>query len=996
MSVAAKTSSRIVGGRASSGRILSESIAVPEERIEELRAALQRDVEGEVRFSLADRVLYATDASNYRQIPYGVVLPRSAEDVIATVRLCNTCDVPVTPRGGGTALAGQTCNTAVIIDFSKYMHRVLSVDPGRRLATAEPGCILDQLRNKAESHGLTFGPDPSTHDHNTLGGMIGNDSCGVHSIMAGRTADNVHSLEILTYDGLRMVVGATPPDEFARIVAAGGRRAEIYRAMKEFWTRHGQKFSKVYPQIPRRVSGYENLDQLASGKGFQVARALTGTEATCAIVLSATVNLVPSPPQRVLAIIGFSDIFRAADAVPEVLQSGLIGLEAIDQLLTDYMRRKQFRVSELKILPEGRAWLIAEFGAETKDEASANADRLLAAMKAQGHAASLVSDAAQQKQVWQVREAALAVTAHVPGAGPTWPGWEDSAVRREDLGKYLRDLERLFQKHGYEASVYGHFGDGLVHCRINFDLRTEAGLSKWQGFLDEAANLVVRYGGSLSGEHGDGEARAALLEKMYGPALMEAQREFRAIWDPRQRMNPGKVLDPYPIAANLRVGPSYRPAEVAGSFRYPEDGTFTKATLRCVGVGTCRRRDPKGGVMCPSYLGTDEEKHSTRGRARLLFEMLRGDSLAGGFANTDVEDALDLCLACKGCKHDCPVQVDMATYKSEFRARHYAGRWRPRAAYSMGRIHQWVRVAAGAPAIANILLRAPGISAGAKWVGGIAQARSIPRIPSPNFRAWYRKNAARTNGERVLLWPDTFNNFFRPQSAIAATRLLERLGLCVEIPSVVLCCGRPLYDWGWIEPAKRLWRHTLNVLRDDIAAGVPVIGLEPACTSAFRDELPGLFPNDPLAQALSKQTYFLTEFLCARGLSFPNSSDLPRSLLVQFHCHHHAVLDKEAEQKILQSMVPNCEVLTGGCCGMAGSFGFEAEKYDLSMRIAEKAILPRIRNAPAGTAVIANGFSCREQVEQGTGRPTVHVAELLELATRLERSGNSLKQEMND
>lgn len=963
--------------RARSGRVAGEGIAIPQETIAALHAELKGAVRGEVRFSVGDRALYSTDASNYRQLPYGVVIPHSVDDVIATVRLCHKYLVPVTPRGGGTALAGQTCNTAVILDFSKYMHRVLHLDPEKRLAVVEPGCVLDHLREQAEKHGLTFGPDPSTHDHNTLGGMIGNDSCGVHSIMAGRTADNVHSLDILTYDGLQITVGATSPEEYAAIQRAGGRRAEIYRKLKIFWERHGHHFNKVYPDIPRRVSGYENLDQLAPEKGMQVARALTGTEATCVIVLRATLNLVPSPPVRVLAIVGYEDIFSAADAVPRLLEAGPIGLEAIDHLLTDYMKRKHFRVGELKVLPDGKAWLIAEFGGNDLEEATGVAARLIAAMKASGHACNMVTDKRQQKQVWEVREAALAVTAHVPGEGPTWPGWEDSAVHREDLGDYLRRLKALFHKHGYEASVYGHFGDGLVHCRINFKLHTEEGLRNWTKFLQEAADLVVQFGGSLSGEHGDGQARAALLERMYGPDLMDAQRQFKVIWDPGSRMNPGKVIQPYPITSNLRVGPSYQPKQVQGHFAYPEDKDFTEATQRCVGVGKCRRRQAEGGVMCPSYLGTGEEKHSTRGRARLLFEMLRGDVLTDGFGDSMVEEALDLCLGCKGCKHDCPVNVDMAAYKAEFRSHHYRHRWRPRAAYSMGQIQRWARLASHAPGIANMATRLPGLRNISKLLAGIAQQRDIPPFASMTFSAWMKRRPKRKSGaERVLLWADTFNNYFRPATAMAAVRLLEHFGFQVEIPSVPLCCGRPLYDWGWLDQAKALWRQTLNVLGEDIEKGVPLIGLEPACTSSFRDELPALFPADQVAMRLSKQTQMLSEFLAARQLTPALAQELPRPVMVQYHCHHHSVLDTAAETDLLKRMFVQAEVLQTGCCGMAGSFGFEAAKYPVSRAIAEKGFLPHLLGRPEAM-LLADGFSCREQIEQLTGRKTLHLAEFL-------------------
>ena len=968
---------RVQGPRKSSGRIRYEGVEVPKEQIDKLEAALESALEGEVRFSIGDRALYATDASNYRQIPYGVVLPKTPADVVAAVRLCNAHDVPITPRGGGTSLAGQTCNTSIIIDFSKYMHRILSIDVERRLAIVEPGCILDHLRSEANTHGLTFGPDPATHDHNTLGGMIGNNSCGVHSVMAGRTADNVHSLDILTYDGLRMTVGPTGPAELSNVMASGGKRAELYRQMRAFWRKHGKHFEEVYPQIPRRVSGYENLDQLSPDKGMNVARALVGTEATCVIVLGATLNLIPNPPERALAIVGFPDVFTAADAVPDVLETKPIGLEGIDHMLVGYMKKKRFKLSDLEVLPDGHAWLVAEFGAASADEAAAKASALIDKMKPKGHACNLVKDKAKQQEVWDVRDAALAVTAHIPGESATWPGWEDSAVRPDDLGRYLRELKALFHKHGYDASVYGHFGDGLVHCRINFDLSSEEGLKNWQAFLDEAADLVVKYGGSISGEHGDGEARGALLERMYGADLMAAQREFRAIWDPRQRINPGKILDPYPITANLRVGPSYRPPEIKGLFAYPEDGgSFTKATLRCVGVGKCRRRETKGGVMCPSYLGTNEEKHSTRGRARLLFEMVRGDVLTDGFADAAVEEALDLCLACKGCKHDCPVETDMATYKAEFRARHYENKWRPRPAYSMGQIARWARYASYAPGLANLAMSAPGLSGLVKRIGGIAEQRRMPHFANRTYRSWHSRNATRNGGERVILWPDTFNNYFRPDTAIAATRLLESFGFQVDIPSAPLCCGRPLYDWGWVEQAKALWRNSLRAMAEDIRSGAPVIGLEPACTSAFRDELPALFPDDPQAKALSKQTRFLSEFLKDRGLS-PVSLDHRSPVLAQFHCHHHAVLDKKAEKELIETLPVKAEILDQGCCGMAGAFGFEADKYELSRTIAERGILPKIKAASKETVLLANGFSCREQIEQLTGRRTLHLAEYL-------------------
>ncbi|WGR97612.1 4Fe-4S dicluster domain-containing protein [Bradyrhizobium sp. ISRA443] len=760
-------------------------------------------------------------------------------------------------------------------------------------------------------------------------------------------------------------------------MASGGRRAEIFRRLDEFRHHYRDLILAKYPKIPRRVSGYANLDHLMPERGFNVARALVGTEGTCVTILRATLNLVPSPRHRVLVIIGFEDVYTAADAVPDVLAFGPIGLEGIDQLLVEFILKKHLHTEDVKILPAGGGWLVAEFGGDTVDAAIAKANPLAEEFQRRGMEAKLLKEPEQQAKLWDVREAGLAATAHVPGWPETYPGWEDSAVRREDLGRYLRELKALYRKYGYDASVYGHFGDGLVHCRVPFDLRTEAGLANWQRFLDEAADLVVRHGGSLSGEHGDGQARAALLEKMYGPELMQVFREFKAIWDPGAKMNPGKLIDPFPPTSNLRVGPTYQPPSVPTYFFYPEDHhSFARATRRCVGIGACRRRDSSKSVMCPSYMATNEEKHSTRGRARLLFEMLHGGPIDDLWRSTEVEEALDLCLGCKGCKSDCPVQVDMATYKAEFRAHHYKRRLRPRAAYSMGLIYEWSRLGGSAPWLANALFRWPGLSSLSKRIGGIAPQRQMPRYARQTFAQWFLRRGERANGKPVMLWPDTFNNYFRPQTAIAATRFLEGLGYSVTIPDRPLCCGRPLYDWGMLDRAKALWQRTFDAMTPAIKLGIPIIGLEPACVSAFRDELPNLFPGHEYAERLSHQTVFLTEFL-DRHAADEQLGRISGSALVQLHCHHHAVLSPESEQHVLDRLGLDYDVMKSGCCGMAGSFGFEKGKYDISIAAAERALLPMIRNADAATIVLANGFSCREQIEQCTGRQTKHVAELL-------------------
>jgi FAD/FMN-containing dehydrogenase/Fe-S oxidoreductase len=957
--------------RAPNGRIVSAE-APGDGNFRALGAALARKIRGEVRFDVGSRALYATDASNYRQVPIGVVVPRDAADVIATIDLCRQHGAPVVSRGGGTSLAGQGCNVAVLIDFSKYMHGIVAIDAVNRLARVEPGCVLDHLRDAASKHTLTFGPDPATHDHNTLGGMLGNNSCGVHSVMAGRTSDNTETLDIVTYDGVRMTVGPTGDEELKDILLAGGRRAQIYRALDGFRTKYADLLRSRYPQIPRRVSGYENLDELLPENGFNVAKALVGTEGTCVTILQAELNLVPSHPERALAILGFKDVFAAADAVPDVLKHAPIACEGIDDMLVDFITRKHMHPDDLKMLPEGKGWLVVEFGADKREDADKSAKGLVDEFKGKGCATKLIDNKQDESKIWEVREAALAATAHVPDWPAAHPGWEDSAVRRDNLGDYLRDLKALFHKHGYDASVYGHFGDALIHCRVDFDLATEMGLQNWHHFLEEAADLVVRYGGTLSGEHGDGQARAELLEKMYGPEMLQAFREFKAIWDPQNRMNPGKIVEPYPITSNLRMGPDYRPVEYGGHFAYVDDGgSFTQATRRCVGVGKCRRRESDEGVMCPSYMATGEEKYSTRGRARLLFEMMRKETIAALWKSKEVEEALDLCLACKGCKSDCPVHVDMATYKAEFRARHYHGRLRPRAAYSMGLIQKWSRYASWLPSLANV---AAGSSLG-KWIGGIAPERKVPPFAKRTFRSWFNKRRRTSgNGRRVLLWPDTFNNYFKPDTAIAAVKVLEAMGFEVAIPKRALCCGRPLYDWGRIKEAKALWQQTMATLRDDIEAGTPLIGLEPACTSAFRDELVELYSDSDLAQKLAKQTLFFTEFLSQHEARLPQVGG---KALVQLHCHHHAVIKPAAEHEILKKLGIDFEIMASGCCGMAGSFGFEKDKYDVSMKAGGRVLLPKVRAADEGTAILANGFSCREQIEQGAGRVPKHIAEII-------------------
>ncbi|MFL6052691.1 MAG: FAD-binding and (Fe-S)-binding domain-containing protein [Actinoallomurus sp.] len=950
---------------------------------DDLSRQLKKAVRGEVRFGGGDRAMYAYDASIFRQVPIGVVLPRDADDVEAALKICRGFDVPVLGRGCGTALNGQGVNAGVVFDFTRHMDRIVELDARRGCARVQPGVICDSLREAAEAYGLTFGPDPATHDHATLGGMIGNNSCGAHSVMAGKTVDNIDELDIVTYDGTRLRVGPTGEDELDRIIAVGGRRGAIYEGLRHIRDTYADVIRTGFPDIPRRVSGY-NLDALLPESGFNVARALVGSESTLALTLEATCRLVNSPPYRSLVVLGYPDIPSSGDDVPWLMDFDVIALEFTSRHVVDNLHAKGFDFGGEGLLPPGAAWLLMEFGGETKKEADAKAEQLFAALKGRPGAPShrLYEDPSKEQAVWETRRHS-AGTARMPiglGGHGGWPNWEDAAVHPERLGDYLRDFTRLLDRFGYDGVFYGHWGQGCVHCRIDWDLRSADGVRTYRRFMEDAADLVVSYGGSLSGEHGDGHGRAELWPKMFSPELMRAFTEFKRVWDPDARMNPHKLIDPYPLDSHLREGADYRPKQFPTAFSYPLDGgSFTEAAGRCFGVGKCRHLS--GGVMCPSYMVTREEKHSTRGRARLLQEMAEAAGpVPDAWRNEDVKEALDLCLACKGCKGDCPVRVDMATYKAEFLHHHYAGRLRPRQAYALGLINVWARIASRVPGPANAATHAPIVGRLTKLAAGVAPQRQVPRFAHRTFTSWFASHAPRNpDGRPVLLWPDTFTNYFEPHVGMAAVDVLEAAGFRVVVPDHALCCGRPLYDYGMLNLARRYLRHVLDALRPHLEAGTPVVGLEPSCVAVFRDELTNLFPTDPDARRLCAQSHVLSEFL-ARHSDWPVPR-LRRTALVQPHCHHHAVIGFDDERRVLAAMGLQLREPDAGCCGMAGSFGYETgEHYAVSMAAGERVLLPEVRAADEDTLILADGFSCRSQIAAGTGRQAMHLAEVLSLA----------------
>ena len=989
-SVPAKTDPRIPGG-------VYSSVVVD---VSGLQRALRKAVKGEVRFDAGSKAMYANDASNYRQVPIGVVIPETLDDVVATHRICAQFGAPICNRGGGTSLSGETVNYAVVIDNSKYLTEIGPTDVAQRTVTCQTGVINEQLNRRTGRHNLVFGPDPSSHSRCTIGGNLGNNSCGVHSVQAQlygrgpRTSDNTEALEIVTYRGERFWVGVNEEGRLDDIIAAGGAKGRIYGRLRDLRDKYADAIRKGFPDVetmPRRVSGY-NLDELLPEKGFNVARALVGTESTCATVLQATLSLTPALLERTLVTVAYDSAGDAGDHVKDIVGSFRpIGLEAIDRRLVDDQEQLNMNAEDIKELPRSQtagAWLLVQFGADEIDEAMRQCHEFLEWLHDTGVSDDRVAvmrskqDGGRSEDLWLIREGGLGSTAFPPG-GDHWPGWEDSAVPPPVVGDYIRDLQDLYAKHGLVGAMYGHFGQGCIHSRISFDLRTADGLATYRRFMEEAADLVASYGGSLSGEHGDGQQRAELLDRQYGPELVEAMREFKRIWDPDWKMNPGKVVDPYRLDENLKLGVDYNPWRPDVAFAYEKDGgDFAHATLRCVGVGKCRVPEAEN-TMCPSYQVTKEEKHSTRGRARLLFEMLQGEVITDGWQSREVYEALDLCLACKGCTNDCPVNVDMPTYKAEFLHHHFksARRWRPRYAYAMGFIDQAARLAARMPELANIALHVPPFAQLMKLAGGIDRHRPAPWFAPMTLQEWFRRRggAANPTGRPVVLWPDTFNNHLHTQVGVACVEAIEAAGWRVIMPEGHVCCGRPLYDYGFLDAARRYLLDSLEAVREHVRAGTPVVGMEPSCLAVFKDELVKMLPHDDDAARLAGNAYHFGEFFDAFDIEPPKLSG---DALLWGHCHHRATGGVEPEKAVLERMGLRVKDLKGGCCGLAGSWGFEQGKWQMSMDCGEEALLPAVRAAADDTVVVANGFSCKTQIEHapGTGRRALHLAEVMALA----------------
>ncbi|MGW6712696.1 FAD-binding and (Fe-S)-binding domain-containing protein [Streptomyces globisporus] len=933
-------------------------------------AALRSAVRGASDFGPTARALTTMDASNYRRVPLGVLAPRDADDIAAALTVCREYGVPVVPRGGGTSIAGQATGTGLVLDLTRHLRTILDLDPAARTAVVQPGVILDDLRAAAAPHGLTFGPDPSTHSRCTLGGMIGNNSCGAHSVAWGTTADNVRGLSVVRYGGqaLRLEQGSgTGP---AGVDARGAGASHGPRGVSELVASHLALLRTGYPDLPRRISGYA-IDALLPEHpgGPDPVRAFCGSEGTLGVVTEATVRLVEAPRARALAVLGYADESAAAEAAPGLLPYGPLTVEG---MAADLVREPA------GMLPRGAAWLFVETGGATPAEARAHAERVLRAADAVDGA--VVTDPAGQRALWRIREDAAGTATRMPDGSEAWPGWEDCAVPPARLGAYLRDFRALLAEHGLRGTPYGHFGDGCIHVRIDFDLMTDAGVARFRRFSEKAADLVVAHGGSLSGEHGDGQARAELLPRMYGDELVSLFGRFKDLWDPDGGLNPGMLARPDRLDENLRfsVLPK-RPVDV--EFGYPRDGgDFAGAVRRCVGVAKCRTTEASGaGVMCPSFRATGEEAHSTRGRARLLHEMLAGEVITDGWRSTEVRDALDLCLSCKGCRSDCPVGVDMATYKAEFLHHHYRGRLRPAAHYAMGRLPQWLRLARPFARPLNALTRLRPLAALAKRLAGIAPERTIPVLATQTYSRWLR--ARQGTGTHVLstdrvvhLWADTFTEHLSPRVGRAAVRVLEEAtGRTVLPPPRGVCCGLTYVSTGQLDAARRMMRRTLDRL--DLLPGQPLVVLEPSCAATLRTDLPELLPEDPRAAELAAAVRTFAQYLEEYAPDW-TPPRLDRPAAGQTHCHQHAVHGDAAERRLRERLGLTGE-LSGGCCGLAGNFGFEKGHWEVSVACAEERLLPAVREAEPGTELLADGFSCRTQLDQLAGRRARHLAEVI-------------------
>ena len=928
--------------------------------VDSLHAELRRAGIGDVRVDATSRAAYSSDASLYRVTPTAVVFPTHADEVAATLAVCRSSAVPVTARGGGTSIAGNAVGAGVVMDFSRYMNRVLSVDPDTRTAVVQPGVVQAALQKAAAPHRLRFGPDPSSHARCTIGGMIGNNACGTRALGYGRTSDNVLGVRALSAAGQTLTLGPQPSssaelDEVAALTRSG---------LGTIRTQFGR--------FGRQVSGYA-LETLLPENRFDVARLMAGSEGTLTVLTEATVRLVNEPAHRVLVVLSYPDIATAGDATPAILEHRPTACEGIDSRIVDIVRERK-GAAAVPPLPDGGAWVFVEVVGDSAGEVQDRAVRLGTSCAATDFL--VVEDPVRAAALWRIREDGAGLSARSVRGRPAHAGWEDAAVPPDRLGAYLRDFDALMADFDVTGMPYGHFGDGCMHVRIDLPLDRPGGTAVFREFMFAAAQLVTGYGGSLSGEHGDGRARSELLPMMYSPEALALQAAVKRAFDPDNLLNPGVMVEPAPLDADLRIPAAPPVRDRLALASHDDEGDFTQAVHRCTGVGKCRADNTAtGGVMCPSYLATREEKDSTRGRARVLQEMLNGSDVRGGWRSPEVHEALDLCLSCKGCASDCPTGVDMASYKSEVLHQSYKGRLRPASHYSLGWLPRWAGLARFAPRVVNAAARLAG-PAGLS-VAGVDRRRNIPPFARQTFRSWFADNVpADAPGDEVLLFVDSFTNHFTPGIGVDTVRVLQDAGYAPRLTGKQQCCGLTWITTGQLDAARRILGRTVAALAPFADRGVPIVGMEPSCTAVLRSDAVELVGAG--AAEVGAATRTLAELLTARGWQPPPLHGL--RVVAQPHCHHHSVMGWSPDAALLAAAGAQLDRL-GGCCGLAGNFGVEKGHYEVSVAVAEQQLLPAVRAAEPGTTILADGYSCRTQLDDLAERPGMHLAQLL--ASRL-------------
>lgn len=926
----------------------------------DLLVALRRAGLDDVHLDTATRAAYSSDASLYRVVPRAVVRPRETDELRAVLDVARSTGVPLTMRGAGTSVAGNAVGEGIVVDTSRHLGRVLDIDPEARLARVQPGVVQAVLQRAAAPHGLRFGPDPSTHTRCTIGGMIGNDACGSRSLGYGRTADNVETLELITGQGHLLRTGRSlePSGPDALIASL---RDLVAGSLSPLRTELGR--------FDRQISGYA-LHHLLPEHGFDLTRMLVGSEGTLGIVTEATVRLVAEPAHRIMVALGFSDFPTAGDATLAVLEHGPVACEGLDSRIVSVVRERR-GPGAVPELPPGDAWLFVELAGDDRAEVLRRAETLAADIDCVG--SRVVVDQAEAVVLWKIREDGAGLSGRAPSGRPAWPGWEDAAVPPAELGAYLRGFDALLGEHGLSAMPFGHFGDGCLHVRVDVELGDDQGPRRLRAFISDAADLVARHGGSLSGEHGDGRARGEFLDRMYSPRVLELFGAIKALFDPEDLLNPGVIVAPRPMDADLRR-PSARVPRRTLAFAYPEDaGDLVEAVHRCTGVGKCRSvAQGTGVVMCPSYAATGEEIHSTRGRARVLQEMLNGGLVREGWKDPAVTEALDLCLSCKGCASDCPTGIDMATYKSEVTYQRYRGRLRPRSHYTLGWLPRWSRLAALWPALANVAMAIPGLRRVALWLAGVDPRRSIPKFAPATARTLVGR-AEGGEGRPVVVFLDSFTQSFAPEVAVDVVEVLRSAGYAPELTGEEVCCGLTWISTGQLDAARRRLDRSVAALEPYVRAGVPIVGIEPSCTAALRHDAVDLLDTDA-ARSVAAGVRTLAELLGDDpDWSPPDLSGV--EVVAQPHCHHHAIMGWGPDRALLERAGATIRQL-GGCCGLAGNFGVERGHYEVSVAVAEQQLLPALDERP-DAVYLADGFSCRTQAADLRERSGVHLATLL-------------------